>query len=833
MSQNFYTNVQLIGNQFLVRGVENGKRFETRDEFFPTLFVNSKKDSKYKTLSGGNVEPIRPGTVRDCREFYKKYDEVDGFEIYGNDRYIYQYISEKYPEDEVKFDISKIKLVTLDIEVASESGFPDVESCSEEILAISIQDYTTKKIVTWGVKPFNNVRDDVTYHCCESEYALLNSFINYWMDDVPDVVTGWNIQLYDIPYICKRLNRVLGEKLMKRLSNWGLVTEGEIFITGRKHITFDIGGLTQLDYLNLYKKFTYKAQESYRLDYIAEVELGQKKLDHSEFNTFKDFYTKGWQKYIEYNIVDVELVDRLEDKMKLIELALTMAYDAKVNYADVFYQVRVWDTIIYNYLKKRDIVIPPKSKSQKNEKYAGAYVKEPIPGKYDWVVNFDLNSLYPHLIMQFNVSPETLVDERHPTVTVDKILNQELTFELYKDYAVCPNGAMYRKDVRGFLPELMEKMYNDRVVYKEKMIVAKKEYQKKKTKELEKEIARCNNIQMAKKIALNSAYGSVGNQYFRYYKLANAEAITLSGQVAIRWIESKMNTYLNKLLKTEDVDYVIASDTDSIYLHMGPLVEIVYKGREKTTEGIVSFLDKICKVELEKYIESCYQELAEYMNAYDQKMQMKRENIADRGIWTAKKRYILNVWDSEGVRYTEPKLKMMGIEAVKSSTPAPCRKMIKDCLKIMMNGTEDEVINFIETARREFKQLSPEQISFPRSASDVQKYKSSSTIYSKGTPIHVRGALLFNHYIKEAKLTNKYSLIQNGEKVKFIYLKKPNTIHENIISFIQEFPKELDLDKYIDYELQFEKAFLEPLKIILDSIGWNIEKTVNLELFFS
>ena len=832
MSQNFYTNVQLIGNQFLVRGVENGKRFETRDEFFPTLFVNSKKDSKYKTLSGGNVEPIRPGTVRDCREFYKKYDEVDGFEIYGNDRYIYQYISEKYPEDEVKFDISKIKLVTLDIEVASESGFPDVESCSEEILAISIQDYTTKKIVTWGVKPFNNVRDDVTYHCCESEYALLNSFINYWMVDVPDVVTGWNIQLYDIPYICKRLNRVLGEKLMKRLSNWGLVTEGEIFITGRKHITFDIGGLTQLDYLNLYKKFTYKAQESYRLDYIAEVELGQKKLDHSEFNTFKDFYTKGWQKYIEYNIVDVELVDRLEDKMKLIELALTMAYDAKVNYADVFYQVRVWDTIIYNYLKKRDIVIPPKSKSQKNEKYAGAYVKEPIPGKYDWVVNFDLNSLYPHLIMQFNLSPETLVDERHPNVTVDKILNQELTFEKYKDYAVCPNGAMYRKDVRGFLPELMEKMYNDRVVYKEKMIVAKKEYEKKKTKELEKEIARCNNIQMAKKISLNSAYGAIGNQYFRYYKLANAEAITLSGQVAIRWIESKMNTYLNKLLKTEDVDYVIASDTDSIYLNMGPLVETIYKGREKTTESVVSFLDKICKVELEKYIESCYQELAEYMNAYDQKMQMKRENIADRGIWTAKKRYILNVWDSEGVRYTEPKLKMMGIEAVKSSTPAPCRKMIKDCLKIMMNGTENEVINFIETARKEFKQLSPEQISFPRSASDIQKYKSSSTIYSKGTPIHVRGALLFNHYIKEAKLTNKYSLIQNGEKVKFIYLKKPNTIHENIISFIQEFPKELNLDKYIDYELQFEKAFLEPLKIILDAIEWNIEKTTSLENFF-
>jgi len=829
----FYTNVQLIGNQFLVRGVENGKRFEIRDEFFPTLYVKTKKDSKYRTLGGEAVEPINPGTVKDCREFYKKYDEIDGFEIYGNDRYIYQYISEKYPEDEIKFDISKIKLVTLDIEVASEQGFPDVESCSEEILAITIQDYTTKEIVTWGVKPFNNKQSNVTYHCCSSEYDLLNSFINYWMVDVPDVVTGWNIQLYDIPYICKRLNRVLGEKLMKRFSNWGLVTEGEIYINGRKHTTFDVGGMTQLDYLDLYKKFTYKAQESYRLDYIAEVELGQKKLDHSEFDTFKDFYTQGWQKFIEYNIVDVELVDRLEDKMKLIELALTMAYDAKVNYADVFYQVRMWDNIIYNYLKKRNIVIPPRSKTQKNEKYAGAYVKEPKPGMYDWVVNFDLNSLYPHLIMQFNVSPETLVDEKHPTVTVDKILNKEITFEMYKDYAVCANGAMFRKDVRGFLPELMDKMYQDRVIFKKKMIEAKKEYEKTKNKELVKEIARCNNIQMAKKISLNSAYGAIGNQYFRYYKLENAEAITLSGQVAIRWIESKMNNYINKLLKTQDVDYVIASDTDSIYLNMGPLVETVYKGREKTTESIVSFLDKVCKVELEKYIEGCYQELADYVNAYDQKMQMKRENIADRGIWTAKKRYILNVWDSEGVRYEEPKLKMMGIEAVKSSTPAPCRKMIKDALKLMMSGTEDEVIEFIDKCRREFRTLPPESISFPRSASDVQKYSSSSNIYAPKTPIQVRGALLFNHYIKQNKLTNKYSLIQNGEKVKFVYLKKPNHIHENVISFIQEFPKELNLDKYIDYDLQFEKAFLEPLKIILDSIGWSVEKTVNLDSFFA
>ena len=832
----FYTNVQMVGDHFLVRGYENGKNFMTREKFYPTLFVPSKKNTQYQTLNGEYVDAVQPGTVRECRDFIKKYEGIDGFNISGNDRYIYQYISEIYPEDEVKFDISKIKVTTIDIEVASENGFPDVESSAEEVLLITLQDYNTKQINTWGLGKFDNKQSNVNYRSFDNEHDLLNAFIHWWMieENTPEVITGWNSELYDIPYLVRRIDRILGEKLMKRMSPWGLVTESETYISGRKHISYDIGGISQLDYLKLYKWSPATSnQESYRLDHIATVELGQQKLDHSEFDTFKDFYTKGWQKFVEYNIKDVELVDRLEDKMKLIQLAITMAYDAKANYSDVFSQVRMWDTIIYNYLKKRNIVIPPNVRSDKDSKYAGAYVKEPIPGVYDWVVNFDLNSLYPHLIMQYNISPETLVEERHPSVTVDKILNQEIDFQSYENYAVCANGAMFRKDVRGFLPELMEKIYNERVVFKKKMITAKQQYEKKKTKQLEKEIARCNNIQMARKIQLNSAYGAIGNQYFRYFKLANAEAITLSGQVSIRWIEEKINKYLNRILKTDSVDYVIASDTDSIYLNMGPLVKTVYDGKEKTTESIVSFLDKVAKVELEKYIESCYQELADYVNAYDQKMQMKRENIADRGIWTAKKRYILNVWDSEGVRYDEPKLKMMGIEAVKSSTPAPCRQMIKDGLKIMMSGTEDEVIDYIDKCRSQFKKLPPEQIAFPRTASDVRKYRSHSDIYVKGTPIHIRGALLFNHYIKEKNLTNKYSLINNGEKIKFIYLKKPNIIRENIISFIQDFPTELGLDKYIDYELQFEKSFLEPLKSILDAIGWNVEKTINLDSFFS
>ena len=430
------------------------------------------------------------------------------------------------------------------------------------------------------------------------------------------------------------------------------------------------------------------------------MELGQRKLDHSEFENFKEFYTKDWQKFIDYNIVDVELVLRLEEKMKLVELAVALAYDAKVNMKDVYYQVRMWDTLIYNFLRQKNLVVPPSKRSSKNEKYAGAYVKEPIPGKYDWVVSFDLNSLYPHLIMQYNISPETLREVRHPAATVDKILNQEL--EIDPNYATCANGSMYRKDVHGFLPEMMQKIYDERVQSKKLMLIAKQEYEKNPSKEIEKAISKYNNIQMARKIQLNSAYGAIGNQYFRYYDLRNAEAITLSGQVSIRWIENRMNGYLNKLLSTENEDYVIASDTDSIYLNLGPLVGKFLSAKSGDKTAIVELLDKICQEKLEPFIQSSYEELAKYVAAYDQKMIMKRENIADRGIWTAKKRYILNVWDSEGVRYKEPKLKMMGIEAVKSSTPAPCRSAIKQALTIMMTKTEEDLISFIDRFKDEF-----------------------------------------------------------------------------------------------------------------------------------
>ena len=520
----FYTSVEQAGNRLLVRGYENGNRFNVRVPFNPTLFLPTKKYSEWKTLEGEWVEPHKFGSIQDAREFIKQYKEVPDFEIHGNSRFLYQYIAEKHPEF-IKFDSTKIRVFNIDIETAAENGFPDIESADQEILAISIKDSFSGRITVFGARAYDNKDPLVDYMHFRSEESMLGAFLDFWQENYPDVITGWNVQLFDMPYIHNRINRIMGEKFTKLLSPWKLVSQREIFIKGRKQFAIDTLGISCLDYLELYKKFTYTNQESYRLDHICNVELGEKKLDHSEYDTFKEFYENNWKKFIDYNIHDVRLVDKLDDKMKLIDLAYTMAYDAKVNYEDVFSQVRMWDNYIYNELNKRKIAIPPKKESAtKTEKYAGAYVKEPIPGFYDWVVSFDLNSLYPHLIMQYNISPETLQDTRHSTATVDKILEKQV--EIDGEFAVCANGAQYSKDEHGFLPEMMQKMYDSRVIFKKKMIEAKQQYEKTPTVELMKEIARCNNIQMAKKISLNSAYGAIGNEHFRYYRLANAEAIT-------------------------------------------------------------------------------------------------------------------------------------------------------------------------------------------------------------------------------------------------------------------------------------------------------------------
>jgi len=382
---------------------------------------------------------------------------------------------------------------------------------------------------------------------------------------------------------------------------------------------------------------------------------------------------------------------------------------------------------------------------------------------------------------------------------------------------------------------MMVEMYEDRKKFKKMMLKAKQEYENEtdpiKKVEIDKLVARYNNLQLAKKVSLNSAYGALGSQYFRFYDLRQALAVTLAGQLSIRWIEAKLNSYMNKLLKTENEDYVIASDTDSIYLRLGDLVNKVYK--EKTdVKRVIEFMDKVCEDKIQPYIDESYQELASYVNAYSQKMQMKREALSDKGIWTAKKRYILNVHNNEGVQYAEPQMKVMGLEMVKSSTPSIVREKMKQLIGLIVNSTEQEVQDFIENFKNEFKTLPPEDVSFPRGCNGIKEYSDSTMIYRKGTPIHVKGALLYNHLLKSKNLTKKYPLIQDGEKLKFSYLKQPNPLKDSVISYPTRLPKEFELHQYVDYDLQFEKTFIEPISVILNCIGWKTEKQSSLESFF-
>jgi DNA polymerase elongation subunit (family B) len=807
----------------------------------------SQEQSEFTTLAGECVKPIQPGTISECREFLERYKGVDNFPVFGNNRYEYAYIADEYPDD-ILWDAGKVLTAYLDIEVGSENGFPEPRDAAEQITAITLK--IKGNYFVFGVGDYSKHRDDVHYAKCRDEFDLIKRFMDLWTRFYPDVISGWNIKFFDIPYLVNRISKLFGEDEAKKLSPWNRLSEREAFVMNREHQVFDLDGIATLDYIELYRKFTYSQQESYRLDHIAHVELGEKKLDYSEFETLHQLYKYDYQKFIEYNIKDVELVEKLEDKMKLIELALTLAYDNKVNYDDVFTQVRMWDSIVYNHLMKKKIVIPQMKMGEKKTQYEGAYVKDPICGMHEWVVSFDLNSLYPHLIMQYNISMETLVQPsnysiemrntvRENKVNVDSMLNRQVRLDYLKNVGVTltPNCQFFNVKKQGVLPEIMDSMYKDRTRYKKLAIEAKKKIEtvledKNQVEYLEKQVARYNNLQLAKKVTLNSAYGALGNQYFRFFDIRIAEGITTAGQLSIRWIEKKINKYMNELLNTEDVDYVIASDTDSIYLNMGPLVQKLYPD-VSDTKKVIKFMDKVCEQKFQPFIDKSYQELADHVNAFQQRMEMKRESLADKAIWTAKKRYILNVHDSEGVAYAKPKLKIMGLEAVKSSTPGACRTKIKEAISIIMNKTQDDLHKFIDEFRKEFKTLPVDAIAFPRSVNGLTEYADPASIFKKGTPIHVKGALVFNHYLREMKLTKRYQLIQEGEKIKFIYLKQPNTFNNNTLAFISELPKQFDAQQFIDYDVQFEKSFLEPLDIILSSINWHSEKVESLDCFFA
>ena len=820
----FYTNVQPHGNFIALRGVnDRGESFKEKLNYKPTLFVESHKpqNPQWKTLDNRNVAPVKWGSMKESRQAMKEY----GGNVFGFDQFQYSFISDNY-RGMVDYDLDKIKIGYIDIETSSEHGFPDVRNANEEVLAISYRCGETFRV--YGCQGYEP-SEGVLFVPCTSEEHLLLEFVNDWSMNYPDIITGWNSRFFDIPYLVNRIVKILGQKMANKLSPWGWYKENEINLFGnRKQQVFELVGISSIDYMDVYKKFTYVNRESYSLNHIAYTELGEKKLDYSEYSSLHELYKTNFQKFVDYNVRDVVLLERLEEKLKLLEMIISLAYMAKCNFNDVFSPVKMWDCIIFNHLKDQQIVVPPKKHETKTEAYEGAYVKDPQIGRHKWVASFDLNSLYPHLIMQYNISPETLVGMHTESGLVDALLDKkvDVAFLREKNLTMTPNGSLYSRKKQGFLPALMEKMYTDRVKYKNLLLTEQKKGKAADTNKL----AQYHNMQINLKIALNSAYGALGNQWFRFYDVRNAEAVSVAGQLSIRWAERAVNQYLNKILETDNDDYVLASDTDSLYVTLDSLVQ---KVGLTDTDKIIEFMDKVCEGKIQNVIDKCYGEMAEYVNAFEQKMVMKREVLAEVGIWTGKKHYILNVHNSEGVQYDEPKLKIMGIEAIKSSTPEPCRNALKEAFKIMMNGTEDDVINYIEDFKIKFKTLPAEEVSFPRSVKGLAKYHDSASIYQKSTPIHVKGSLIYNKILQNKRLTRKYPKIQEGEKIKFAYLKEPNPTGDTVIAMLNALPDEFELKPYIDYEKQFSKSFLDPIIGILNVIGWEHERKTNIMSFFT
>ena len=842
----FYTNVERYGNNILWRGYENGRQFMKRVKFQPTLFLPTKTETQFKTLIGQKpVAPKKFESMGDTKDFIERYRDVSGFEIAGNTNYVAQFIQENY-SGQIKFDMNLINIAMFDIEVDISDGYANIEEADKEITSISYKSSKSDTYHLLGRKDYDKTKtltgidpDNIQFMKFDDEKSLLRRFMQIWTNDYPDVVTGWNVEYFDIQYIVTRIMRLFGEDKAKELSPWKGIRKHTRKIFNKDQSTYAISGVSVIDYMDAFKKFGYKygPQESYKLDHIAYVVLGEKKLDYSEYGNLTTLYEQNPQLYLDYNLKDTLLVERMEEESALLSLVLTVAYGGGVNYTEAFGTVGIWETTLYRKLMSQNVVPFLKgSPGERAGELVGGYVKDPRVGMHPWIVSFDLNSLYPHLMLQYNMSPETYMEDTRKYVTQEMVLKDEFHND-DPSYSVCANGVCFSNSRLGVIPEIIEEYYGNRSVIKKNMLAveqaAETETDPNKKKALKKEITQLHNSQMAIKIAMNSLYGATANIYFLYYIAAMAEAITTSGQLSIRYAEKSVNDYLNKFMKTENLDYIVYIDTDSIYVDMAPVIEKVFGtvGIDKKTGE--DFLDKVCKEKIEKIIEDGYVELAGKMGAYRNAMAMKREKITDKSVFVAKKRYVMNALNSEGVHYEEPKISVTGLESVRSSTPEICREKLKQSFKVIMTSDEINTQKFIGDFRNEFFELPAEQVAKISGTDDIEKYVDKKTgSYKKGCPMHVRGCILYNNFLKENGLDRKYESIKSGDKIKFVYLKSPNPIKENMISFPNILPSEFGLEKYIDYETQFNKVFLSPIDNLLGAIGWSAEKVDSIENFF-
>lgn len=835
----FYTYVGSNGSNVVHRYIKDGKSFTEKANHKYDYYL-SDVNGEYNCIDGSTVSKRTADSPRELKNIFKEYKGIT--DVYGMDTPEIQFINAKYPE-EINFSFNDLHIMNVDIETEIGKGFPDPTKAEQAINAITAMRIGHPHSITWTTVPYDRSKDEEAddnslVFVCGSEAEIMLGFLEYIRRMEPHAITGYNIAQFDIPYLVNRMKKVIGDAykqlspIAKHMRN--PIREKTNRVTGETE--YIIEGMPTLDYLELIKKFDFTRYPDYKLETICQEVLGTGKVDYGEYATLKEFYENEPTKFIRYNIKDVELVNQLDASLNFLQLSYVLQYSAKCNTADIFGQVRFWDYYIYSYLLGRDYVIPP-LRSHDSDTIEGAYVAEPKIGKSKWVVSFDLTSLYPMTMMQYNMGIDTIVSKecRRPGLLED-LVNladiPEIRNAHANNVAMAANGATFSKGHQGLLSCVVEILFGRRKGYQKELKAAQKEYEQTKDPALHARILMLNAFQMAMKIAINSLYGACGNVGFRYYDHSIAEGITQSGQLAIKYISRRINEYLNDLLGM-NIDWIVAGDTDSVYISLEPLVQRLTHGKPYDTESMVNIIDKFCQEKLGPFIDSCYDELAKYMNAFVNKMIMKREVISDAAIFRAKKNYIMHVLDSEGIRYSTPKLKTMGVETARSTTPKFVKDALLDCYRIMLTSDNNkDLTDYIRGFESEYHKREYHDIATPRSVNDMSKWITADGKYINRCPYHVKASHEYNRMLDKCGLVD-YGHIQDASRIRLLLLKKNNIIEGNYIAYVNDLPAEFGLDNLIDYPEMLNKTFLSPVNSFASLLNWQIEETGSIADFFA
>lgn len=841
---------------------QSGKeKLRVTGSFQPKFFIPcSEEKSTHISTLGRPLAEMSFESIYDAKDFLK--ENRESLNLHGMTKFEQQYLNEKYfsvPSEERAKYSKFLNIAIFDIEVCASGGFPDMNYPNQPVTAITIYTTNTKKYHVFALRPkedtqgwskdnsyfkthdkFSHIVDDIVYHEFDTERDMLMDFLIFWRNDYPHVVSGWNTEGFDVSYLTRRMEQILGEELTQTLSPFHIINvENGHDSFGNDRVYVELYGIQHLDYLALYKKHTFENQEQYSLNHISYVELKEKKINYDEVSNLYELYCLKYQKFVDYNIKDVVLVVHIDKKLQLFNLVFDIAYLALINFEDTYSPVKTWEALMYNYLLEEKKVAPMGKHNHKGEKYEGAVVFSPKVGLHKWIVSFDATSLYPSIIRQWNMGPDTIIGDTYSVsgyhmrdVTPERFLNEEIDISaaVSNNVALAANGACFDKTKWSIAAKMMKMVFDGRTEAKDKAKQLKKEYEKTKDEELKSLISMYNTRQLALKVLLNSFYGACGNQYFSMYDLRIAEGITLTAQFIIQWAQKSVNEYLNKILKTNK-DYIIAGDTDSIYFTLDPLVKKVYGNSNVGVAQVVEFCDKVCKQIENDCLKPAYEKLFGMSNAYENVISFKREAISDVGFWVAKKKYALRVYDMEGVRYSEPSVKVTGLEIVKKDYPEVSRNALYDSVVIILDGDKTKLKSFIDSFRKQFEEFDLLQIGVPKGVSNIAKYQNGDS-YVSGTPFNSKAAINYNVLLARHGLGSKYNKINEGDKPYIIYLKTPNPLRDDIISFPDMLPPEFGLHKYVNYDKHFENTFMSPLTNITTAIGWDISGKATLDDFF-